>query len=212
MKPWTIVAYYTRETKYENEVESFKKSIGALNRKIKYVVTDVKNLGTWQKNTQFKPKYILDMLNTYPKYNIIYLDIDARLQQYPTLFDTLDCDIACHFRKKKGQKHIDQEVSNTIPEGELLSGTLYFANNAISRMILKNWITKCNSSLNRDTFDQKLLHETLIEISNKVIFRLKDLPPSYTKITKQMPEADEIVIEHFQASKKYKDKKTGAVK
>jgi hypothetical protein len=47
MKPWTIVAYYTRETKYENEVESFKKSIDALNKKIKYVVTDVKNLGTW---------------------------------------------------------------------------------------------------------------------------------------------------------------------
>lgn len=213
MKPWIIVAYFTKETGYEKEAEKLVNSIKKINNEsgfADYEVVGITNLGDWNKNTHHKPVFIKKMLDKYEKCNIVYVDADAQILNYPKFFDNLDCDFACHFRKKKSQKHLDQPVGYIVPEYELLSGTLYFANNDKSRLLISNWEKRCNQD--RLTFDQRLLHQSLKNVADKILIRIKDLPPEYCKIKGQMSiEDSEAVILHNQASKKLKDKKTGKV-
>jgi hypothetical protein len=179
-----IVAYYTKDTPYETLVPIFEKPL--LNMNVDYTIKGVPNRGEWVANTCIKPEFILEMLDTFPQ-NIVYIDIDAIVRKYPILFDTLDADIAVHYLHDK----------------ELLSGTIFLRNNEIVRKLLKMWILSVKSKL---TWDQKALQRILDNLQDHNLSQLKvvKLPPQYTKIFDIMKDVQDPVIEHFQASRRFK--------
>lgn len=182
-KMFTIVSYYTRNTPYEQLAPGFIKS--CKEHKVPFAVAGVKNLGSWQKNTQYKAEFMLKMHKHY--YGpLVYIDIDGKIQAYPKLFEELDCDFACHF--KNGH--------------ELLSGTLYMANNEITKELCERWIAK--NKTKPETWDQRTLQEVVNGFRGSL--RLKELPPSYCQIFDSMKHHGAPVIEHFQASRNFRRK------
>ena len=84
---------------------------------------------------------------------------------------------------------------------ELLSGTIYIKNNQKSREIISDWNIKQQNNVN--IWDQKVLQT--IQQNNKKHFTF--LPHSYIKIfdNKRMKLNDLLVIEHNQASRRFKN-------
>lgn len=182
-----IISYYTKNTGYEKEVLYLIASLEKLKNEgyhIEYFVYGVDNLGNWAINTRYKAKFIKEKLEEF-KCPLVFIDADAEVKQYPKLFDTLDCDIAVHYR----------ESHKTI-----LSGTIYIDYNEKTIKLLDEWIrlNKINSVL-----EQKNL-EKAINICKQYGLNWVDLDPTYVQIFDTMKDVGEPVILHNQASRKYR--------
>ncbi|MEK0368731.1 MAG: putative nucleotide-diphospho-sugar transferase, partial [Nitrosopumilus sp.] len=129
MVPWIVVGFYTVDTLYERKVKTL---ITTLNlNKVLYFMERVPNLGSWYKNTNYKPTFLKRMLKEFQGLDIIYTDVDVKFMKYPVLFDILDCDIAVH----------EFDRSNW-PRGrgtEVLSGTIFLKNNERVFNLVEKW-------------------------------------------------------------------------
>lgn len=174
-----IVAYYTEGNGYKDEADKLIESLLKFKgRDFTLDIEAVKDFCSWDKNTGYKPTFIKRKLQEYKK-PIVYLDVDAVVREYPSLFDEIDCDIACHYR--------DNE--------ELLSGTLYFNYTDKALSVLDEWI-KTIGSLD---LEQRCLQYVLDQRKD---VRVHKLPASYTQIFDSMAHNGKPVIEHFQASRR----------
>lgn len=209
-----VVAYYTANTPYKADAEEFRKNLDSF--AIPHNIREVPNLGTWQKNTQWKSRFIQQMLQEIDG-PFTYLDVDAEFQADPTLFfdglatTTPATDLAAH----KFCGH------------ELLSGTVYFGNTPKCREVVEQWVKLCIEF--PDSFpagflsyhpkggrawDQRLLCKA-IESTPEVNFY--DLPPEYCYIhdlsKKHYPDVKPVIM-HLTASRLYKSvvNKAGLVK
>ena len=79
-----VVGYYTVNTPYEEEAQNLIRSLNKLG--VNHDVIGVKTLGNWQANTRFKAGFMLDMLNKWPNYRLLYVDVDAVVHRMPDLF------------------------------------------------------------------------------------------------------------------------------
>jgi hypothetical protein len=193
-----VVGYYTENTEYEEEAKRLIESLNDLN--INHDIVGVNDLGNWQLNTRYKAKFLSKMLNKHKKYNLLYVDVDAVIHKYPELFtESFDFDIAVRWQDFYWIKN------------ECLSGTIYLANNPKTKELCKRW-EKSNIEEGKDakTFEQWNLGKIIIEMRNEGKIKDFNLPPEYTMIFDSMrsiyPYVDP-VIEHFQASRKYRNKK-----
>jgi hypothetical protein len=175
-----VVGYYTKNTLYEKEVKRLINSLRRFN--LPYHIEAIESIGPWIANVNYKPKFCKKMLESYNK-PILYLDSDAVVRKYPKLFDIIDCDIAIHYR-------------NGV---ELLTGTLYFNNTSPARRIIEEWIKQVEK--NPSDPDQINLAKVLPRLEGINVFIL---PPNYCQIYDIMRSAGKPVIEHFQASRRYK--------
>jgi Nucleotide-diphospho-sugar transferase len=182
---YIIVAYYTENTGYEEEVKNLRASLEKF-----YLPMDIVGIpsqGDWQANTQYKPYFIKQMLlRHYPK-NIVYLDADARVQQMPTLFESISSDVGVFY----------------LDDQELVSSTLYFANNAKAFEVIERWIAHCFE--HPEVWDQKILQYVLQE-STDLKLHIKYLPPNYCQIFDLMKDYGAPIIEQCQASRRLKNK------
>ena len=172
-----FISFYTGQGYKEQALELIK----TLERfSLNYEVSEMPNLGDWQKNVKHKARLCKSALNRYQK--IVYIDADARIRSYPALFEQLNgYDIGVHY--KDGHK--------------LLGGTIYFASTDSSKALIDAWITANDQS---DIWDQQILQDLIIKMQPRV-FRL---PPAYTQIFDTMRHNGAPVIEHMQASRKLK--------
>lgn len=175
-----FVSFYTL-----NYAKQAANLIASLDRHgLQYEVDAVETLGSWQANTQYKAKFLLEKHGKHGK--VCWLDADCIVRKPPVLFDTIEADVAFHRFKGK----------------ELLSGTLYFGGTDKANKVLKEW-SKVNQE-NPNTWDQKNL-DTAIKLVPDVTTFL--LPPEYCLIydlgRKVYGQVDP-VIEHFQASRTHK--------
>lgn len=179
-----LVSYYTAGTGYQREAEGLHDSCER--HGVEHRIKEVPNLGSWMKNTQYKPTFLLEVLEELQK-PILWVDADARVQQpFEIPFAEDDYDFAAHWRAGK----------------ELLSGTLWFNYTEPAIMLLRLWKERCGHG--RQTLDQRILSECVPEIPSLRIYRL---PPEYTFIFDIMRRAlpnVKPIIEHFQASRKYR--------
>jgi len=192
-----VVAYFTIDTPYEDEAEKLKLSLEAVG--YSYLVCGVSNLGSWQKNTQYKAIFIQQMLNRNIGKPILYLDVDAVMVQPPVLLDNLKADIAAvHFANR----------------AELLSGTVYFGNTMQCRRIVKKWIN-LNEQYpeklpnGRAAWDQRTLEMAIKKVSNATFF---ELPQEYTwiiELTQCHYPGLPPVIMHTRGAKRFKNKING---
>ncbi len=181
-----FISFYTKNTGYEKEVKNLITSLEKFN--LKHEVVGVNSKGNWLNNCHYKTTFIKQMLEKYKgqEDKIIWLDSDAIIRKQPILFETIKEDIGVHYLKK-GKENI------------LLSGTIFINNNNRTRELFNLWEQKCKQSPNR--FAQRILH-SFIDTTNVSIYKL---PVEYVKIFDFGDKNIEPVIEHFQASRRFKN-------
>ena len=148
-----ITAFYTEDTPYEQEVQHLRSSLEAL--QLKHDIRPYKNRGEWVINAGIKPEHIYNIMLAYPTDNIVYVDADAVVRQYPTLFNDIEEDIGVHYYKGK----------------ELLSGTIFFKNTPRVLKLLEDWIYA--QTKNERTWDQKIFQQLLVDNPD---IKIRDLP------------------------------------
>jgi hypothetical protein len=179
-----VIAYYTVNTIYEEMAKTFMKSCSKLG-----VMADIQpiyGLGSWQKNTHYKPFFIQDMMAKYPNKALVYCDVDAEFRMYPELFEELNCDCAVY--------ELDHsQFRRGVRAGkEVLSGTIYFGPTDRAKAIVEAWILY--GEQNPTAWDQS----TLMQALNG---DFTHLPPQYCQIYDYMKEIPNPVITHYQASR-----------
>lgn len=177
-----VVAFYTANTPYQEEIVGLErtcKKFGLPLHKQGYA-----NRLVWVKNAGIKPEFLLEMINRYPGEKLVYLDADARVKKQPVLFETLDCDLALYYRHDR----------------ELLSGTIFFVANDRVRRLFQEWAN--NQKRNPETWDQRILARVLRCWRGEL--KLGKLPASYCQIFDTMRHHGKPVIEHMQASRRFK--------
>lgn len=159
---------------------------------LKYFVYRLPNLHNWLQNGKYKTKIILDALKKTQD-DIVFLDADAEVIQYPELFYNIpvDCNLAIH--KFDSEKFWHNR--NCLIKKEVLTGTIYFRNNAETIKFVEEWNT-----LNQESkeWGQRILQKLLEQ--NKI--KYYNLPFEYCRILK-VGEAypDNAVIVQHQASR-----------
>jgi len=183
MSKFVVIAFYTFETPYEDEAEKFKKNVESFGLTVK--LQGYPNTGSWVRNAGIKPVFILAMMDQLDTEYLLYLDVDARIRQYPKLFDSFEGDLGVHYRRGT----------------ELLSGTIMIRNCPHVHKLIKLWVDLQTKM--PDKWDQRILQQ-LLAIKKKS-YNIVDLPPAYTQIYDSMKHYGSPVIEHLQASRRYKN-------
>jgi len=183
-----VIGYYTKDSPYEADAASLKLSLEAMG--YEYDIREVRDLGSWQKNTQYKAKFIAHMLAEYRGIPLLYLDVDSVVVQPLTFLETIDCDFgAVHF----------------CGDGHLLSGTLYLGNTPECWKLVQQWIAfneKYPEKLpnGRPAWDQRTLR--IVLEANKTV-RFQELPQEYTwivEITQKKAPGLSPIIMHTRGS------------
>lgn len=185
-----VVGYYTIDTSYEDLAQIFAKSMTVLD--IPFYIEEVENLGTWHKNTAYKPTFIKRMMDKFSNCNIVYNDVDAEFKRYPELFRDLDCNIAVHNFDRRHYRNIIQESY------EILSGTIFLKNCKEVKQLIIKWEAECKRR--PLTWDQKSLEKILRG-------NFFNLPEEYCVIFDIMSHVKNKVIVHYQASRELRKKK-----
>lgn len=182
MSKFIVVSYFTKNTLYEKEIKKLEKSLIEFN--VKYYIKSIDDLGSWQENTIYKATFIKEVLNKFPDFNIVFVDGDAILYEYPELFNNIKEDFAVHFFKKK----------------QLASGTLFFKNNTIIREFVDDWIKENKNS--STTLEQQNLQNVFTR-KWKEVLTTNYLPENYCYIFDIAIDKEiKPVIKHFQLSRK----------
>src|SRR5687768_4455304 len=92
--PPTFVSFYTPA--YAAEAAGLVETLAAFD--LPHDVRAAPDLGSWTANCNHKPAFLEEMRSEHPGRALVWVDSDARIRQTPDLFDTLDCDFACHWR------------------------------------------------------------------------------------------------------------------
>ena len=187
---WQAVTFITEGTGYVREVERLKAS--AVVCAVPLKVYSYPNAGAWRANLNYKSQTILTAFDEFPGQDIVFIDADAIIRSYPTLFDMLSSegryDIAVHF----------------LRDVELLSGTIWLRNNDEARAIVRRW-----HDMGRQLPSQR--HQRCLQLALQAMVAGGDrplvyrLPIEYTCIFDHpLRRGKAAVIEHFQASRKYR--------
>lgn len=185
-----VVSHYTVQTGYEQEV---KKLLASLDRwKLDCVITPILSRGSWRKNSNYCSINVQQALMEYPDRDILRVDADAIFRQYPDLFlqEHFTADIAAHVHDFPWHRQ------------ELLGGTLFFRNKPAVRGLVNMWVELCMMQHPKER-NGDLLQKMLL--SGRYDVKFAELPAAYCKIFDLMDEVGSPVIEHFQASRRYKD-------
>ena len=188
VKQLLYIAYYTKNTPYQYEAEKLEQCFKTF--KLPYHIMAVPDLGGWQKNTHYKAFFIRQMMDKYPDISLVYIDADALIHQNPELFSELNSDIAVYYYPNP-----------LLKEQELLSGTIYLANNLKTKRLVDQWI-KMNQNF-PDRMEQYNLDQAMREFKD---LKITELPASYVMIYDLMQHLGIPVIEHFQASRRFRKK------
>jgi hypothetical protein len=114
----------------------------------------------------------------------VYVDVDARIKKFPSLFNAITTDIA--YYKGKVWEH---------GEDEILSGTVFLSNNKIVKNFVSNWMNTCNNK--NWEWDQRLIAESVPEECT-----VDYLPIEYCAIfDSPFVKQESIVIRHLQHSR-----------
>jgi hypothetical protein len=202
MKNFRIVSYYTVGTPYVEVCHKFLMP-SLKGKNIKSDIIGIPNFGSWLTNTSYKATFIKLMLEKHPEENVVFLDSDATIEEYPKLFEEIPEEylFGCHFLDR-AKWYNKPELGE---EKELLSGTLFCNNCLKTKEIINEWIKECSNF--PKVWEQRLLARVLKRENIKVY----ELPLEYTYI-KTLPNGESSYIKlkpiilHHQVSRKLKNK------
>ena len=187
-----IVSYYTTGTGYEDEVKNLIDSCKKLD--LQTDIVPIESKGSWDQNCCYKPEFLLEKLEQHQR-PVVWVDADAIFLKDPSLFKSLECDIALRTYDDLPLEH----------PSKLITGTLYLAPNDKVRSLLIEWSTECQKMLQegeQEVWDQIALKRILLKRQDIELF---PLPDSYCAIyDKTLTPEGEAVILHYQASRLFK--------
>jgi hypothetical protein len=196
-KKWIVISFYTKGTSYEQEIEKLRESLEEF--KVDYHFFPFVPQGTWRKNLNYKSECILKAFDMFPNQDIVFIDADGIMRQYPILFNVLSrqkyFDVAASFRKYSPRSG---------DANELLSGTLWFPNNERGRNLVRKWH---EVGLQReDIRHQQCLRMAIEQLQDSgTEVRVCRMPFEYTYVFDySYPTKKKPIIEHFQASRRFR--------
>ena len=129
------------------------------------------------------------------KRSILWLDADALIVQKPTLFETLDADIALRIVSELPNDH----------QSKMISGTVFVNNTPEALKILQEWDLETETLFKQDPhlWDQVSLKNTLLRSTAKIYPLDSRYYQIYNKIEDEKTLQQAIII-HFQASRTLK--------
>ena len=216
---YIVVGFYTPHQDYNALAERMKASVETqgiechiFERASEHTRIDSRNIPMpWVANCAQCAAFCLEMYYQFPDRNILYLDADATMDQFPELLysDKLDFDIAAPV------------LTNAWVKGELQSNTIAITHTTEAEVVLLRWCDETDRRLAKmrageyvtpyhEAWDQKILQDVIAQ-SNAVFCTL---PREYGKITRPPggPEImegvnpEDIVISQHQASRQNKRK------
>ncbi len=189
-----VVSFYTLDTGYEIEAQRLIKELHLFG--FEHDIQGIQSFGSWQKNTQYKAKFIAGMLEKYPNRNILWLDVDSSICQYPDLFDNADFELGIH--KIDWVKY----TQGHRKEKQLANAVIYLKNIDKVRRFVHDWVRLNEKS------PERIEMQTMADILNKWESQLKyhNIPASYCQIYDSMASEGYPVIEQRQASRRYRNK------
>lgn len=219
-----VVGYYTPDRNYQELAERMRDSVLMQGLQCEIVqmesraaallrnIDEIQKPMPWVLNCSICSSFILEMMRKYPTKNLLYLDADAVMVRYPSLFfdKPVDYDFAAPF------------LNNQFVEDELQSNTLFFKASSGAKKLARAWRReqdKRNMNLINgryqapfvEAWDQKVLRAALDKLENISWIRL---PWEYGKITltpkgQELMEGvlpEDVVIWQHQASRQNKRK------
>lgn len=177
------ISYFTNGNGYEIEAAGLINTLNQFN--LEYQVCPEKPFSGWQQAAQFKARFIERMMVQFPSRPLVWVDADARIRQYPELFDFIECDAAAHYFRGK----------------ELLTGTLFFGGTERALDLVRGWIHE-NEQFPKGRFGDQKNFQNIVERALNLDF--KRLPAPYTLIFDMMKKQGPPIIEHLQASRRLK--------
>ena len=178
---YKVVAFYTKDTPYEDVIQKLMGSMIKYN--IPNYIKGYESRGAWVKNCAIKPEFLLHCLEDSDD-NILYVDADAEFLQTPN-YEIFDGEF--HYYKFKGK--------------EALSGTLYLKNTERVKNFVRKWIEI--QKQHPTVYDQQTMARAIEKVRGSLI--VKELPQEYIKIFDLMKHVENAVVLHHQASRRYKD-------
>lgn len=164
---------------YAVEAERLRASLQRLG--LEYRIDEVPSRGSWDRNILITPEYIRDVMRETDG-PVLYVDADAEFHSGPEFEGGYD--LAVHY----------------LNGHELLDGTMWVANNAVSRDVVDQW---CNE-VRVGEWEQVTLQRIL---DRRPDVRVNCLPPEYCYIfdtSRALHPGVEPIIEHHQASRRLK--------
>ena len=201
MKSPIVISYYTESTIYEQEADGLRRS--AIRFGLDYDIVPKPDMGGRKRNRYYKAQFVLEMLDKYPKRSVLWIDADADIIQYPTLFDNAKEDIGVFivdWASLPGSICTRLWGTKPLTGIDLLSGTAYFANNTRSRAVVNAWVEMNKKNFDTTELEQINLHRVLKAWKGPLTIMY--LPPSYCQIFDIMAHLGEPVIEHYQAGRR----------
>lgn len=168
---------------YAAEAERLERSLQKL--RLDYRIDVLPSRGSWEKNILITPEYIRGVLDRTDE-DVLYVDADAEFHRVP-VFDKR-YDLAVHYLEHRGGRR------------ELLDGTLWLANNAITRSLVDQWCAEVREG----EWEQVTLQRILEERDD---IRVNELSPAYCYIfdtSRRLYPDVQPIIEHHQASRRLK--------
>ena len=183
-RPFLVVSYYTVNSGYQTEILNLVRTLDRWG--LDYKLSGINSRGSWFNNIAWRPQFLKQTMAMLPGRSLLWLDSDARVQQDPILFDKLEgmgYDLAVHYRNDR----------------ELLGGTMWFSSGPMAARLVDIWAGFQNQ--NPQLREQQSLQ---ILLPGHKEFRVYKLPATYCQIFDLMKHAGQPVIEHFQASRRFK--------
>lgn len=184
MKP-IICSYFTEE--YAALAERMIKSVEKFGFETDVIkISKINN--SWIDIIYWRPEFILQMLWKHRNRDIVWLDCDATMEEYPVLFDNFPDDFGIHVHDFKWRKN------------EHLGGTMYFSYKQRTINFLRKWI-ELNKTTERQTLSQWIIPMAIKESPG---LKVGILPESYCNIFDHI-NCKNPVITHWQASRQFRN-------
>lgn len=195
-----VVSYYTKGTGYEAEAQKMQASAHLFG--FECDLRGIETRGGWKANTYYKAEFLRAMLDEHPDRNLLWLDADVEVKQYPALLDVVVADIAvCIMDWSKYEAH-----SSNDPE--LNTSVIFLRNNERVRCIMDAWIAENAKQYDVMKWEQRNLQNVLYDWKGPDT-PILNLPDTYCQIFDFMASAGDPVIELHQASR-YLKQEVGA--
>ena len=180
-----IISFYTEDPIYSECIKNMHQSLIDVGNDIDVYIAAIKP-SDWSSATNYKPLFIQRCLREF-KEPVLWVDADAIVRKPLDYFKTLDCDMACHFRRGK----------------ELLTGTIYFQPTKNTFDLIDEWLLMIKN--NPTKWEQRNLQ---IALCGKPSVRIEKLHAGYCFIFDIMRKTKEytgdIYVEHYQKSREAK--------
>lgn len=174
-KPFIITTFFTPA--YKKYVPLWKGYASKWGHPIEII--ERPDMGSWHENVIQKPKVIMDVMQRFQAYNILWVDVDGFIVKDPKLIETIDdqkYDLAAFRYYPPPVKQVFQRI--TYPDGSnYTSGTIWIANNECSLDFMATWARYTNHEKLGDAGDQDYFN-SLVQMPGLQI-NIYDLPVDY---------------------------------